>query len=93
MLPAKFEVRGVYIFHTTKHEASFALLDFFLIFLLWIQLCVSRHPILPSPPIPPKCAEILTIISQNVTLLRGSVSPYRNNKVSKRDGPCLESSP
>lgn len=30
MISSNFEVLRVYIFHTTKHEASFALLDFVL---------------------------------------------------------------
>lgn len=78
MLPGNFGVCRVCIFHTTKHEASFALLDFLLEHSCYGFNCVhllmptqKMCAILPSPSVPPKRAEILAMISQNVTLLRG----------------------
>lgn len=69
MFSVNFEVQHVPIFHTIKHEASFALLDFF----LNVPVMDSTVFISPSPtlPFPEKCAEFLSLISQNVTLLRG----------------------
>lgn len=61
MLSANFGVCRVYIFHTTKHEASFALLDFCLnIPAMDSTACISPSQprrcaaILPSPSVPPK---------------------------------------
>lgn len=45
MFPVNYEVRHVSIFHTTKHEASFALLDFF----LNVPVMDSTVYISPSP--------------------------------------------
>lgn len=60
MLSANSEVHRVYIFHTTKHEASFALLDFFL------NVPVMDSTVYISHPHPKRRAGVPPSMPQNV---------------------------
>jgi len=60
MLSSNSEVHCVYIFHTTKHEASFALLDFFL------NVPVMDSTVYISHPHSKRCAGVPPFHAPNV---------------------------